>query len=122
MQWRDGSELTPYQLTASPAARVQPAAATESDSDSDWWVRQLPDAACRRDDSAVLRRGAQLAVDGQPCRCCACHRGAGLALADAGQDNIAMSDADTEPLDDSDAEPEAEAADSHRDDAGGCAT
>ena len=58
----DGSDLTPYQHTASPAARVQPAAATESDSDSDRWERQLPAAACRCDESAELRRGAQLAV------------------------------------------------------------
>ena len=59
---RDDSELTPYQHTASPAACVQPAAETESESDSDWWERQLPAAACRSALSAVPRRGVQLST------------------------------------------------------------
>ena len=116
VQHRDGSDLTPYQHTASPAASVQPAAVTESETDSDWWERQLPAAACRSNDSAVLRRGAHPAA--KDSRAAAARAIVEQALADAGHDTVAMSDADTEPLDDSDAEPEAEAAVAHRDGAG----
>ena len=110
---RNNSELTPYQHTASPAARVQPAAVTESESDSDWLEHQLPAAACRSDLSAVLRCGAPLAtaLEAADSRSAARRRAAAvLLLSDADHETVVLSDADTELLEPSDDDSVADAA------------